>query len=163
MARHESDREDLIREAIALIRRTELVVGGFSEAITIGFRSNGAMSVFVGQDPVYQFDATGRLRRAYVGGSLYRSQHSTLAKLDRVRTPEQTILQRRDLNAAELQSFRTAMCECLSKLQTALTDGRFQRLRSIPENADLIPEIQRVLASIDRDDDWLSDEIRSRK
>jgi hypothetical protein len=163
MARNESDREDLIREATALIRRTELAADDLSEPITIGFRSNGAMSVFVGQDPVYQFDPTGRLRRAYVGGTLFRSQHSTLAKLDRQRTPEQTILQRQDLNADELQQFRREMRLCLSAVRSALTEGRLKQVRTVPPDADLIPEILNFLASIDHTDDWLSVDIRARR
>jgi hypothetical protein len=163
MARNESDREDLIREAIAMIRRTELVADDLSEPITIGFRSNGAMSVFVGQDPVYQFDPAGRLRRAYVGGSLFRSQHSTLAKLTRRRTPEQTILQRHDLNTEELQQFRRDMGSCLTSIRIALSGGRLKQVRTVPADADLIPEILNFLTSIDYIEDWLAVDIRARK
>ena len=83
MARHEDDREDLMREAVALTDRVELSVDGFESLITIGFRSNSAMSIFLGPDAVYHFDPEGRLRRAFVDGLLFRSQHTTLAMLRR--------------------------------------------------------------------------------
>jgi hypothetical protein len=105
MARNEADREDLMREAVALTERVELSVPGFEELITIGFRSNGAMSIFVGQDPVYQFDPSGRLRRAFVDGFLFRSQHSGLARLERVRTESEVQLLRYDLPPARVFCF----------------------------------------------------------
>jgi hypothetical protein len=163
MARNEADREDLIREAIALVRRTELATDDLAESITIGFRSNGAMSVFVGQDPVYQFDPAGRLRRAFVGGFLFRSQQGTLAKLNRNRTSDRTILQRHDLNADELQHFRRDMDCCLSTVRSALTEGRMRQVRTVPADVDLIPEILTFLASTDHVEHWLSTEIRARK
>jgi hypothetical protein len=163
MARTESDREDLIREATALIRRTELVAEDLPEPITVGFRSTGAMSVFAGQDPVYQFDPSGRLRRAYVRGSLFRSQHRTLAKLDRHRTSEHTTLHRHDLQVDELQQFHSDMCACLSAIRVALTEGQLKQFRTVPPDADLVPEILDFLALIDQTEDWLSHEIRARK
>ena len=59
MAKEQSDREDIMREATALTRRVSLEVSGFPEIIIIGFRSNRAMSLFVDQDPVYQFNSFG--------------------------------------------------------------------------------------------------------
>lgn len=83
MTLHPDDREDLMREAVALPDRVELSVPSFDSLITIGFRSNSAMSIFIGSDPVYQFDPEGRLRRAFVAGLMYRSQHTSLAMLKR--------------------------------------------------------------------------------
>ena len=68
MTRQESDREDLIREAVAMPERGEFRVPGLDELVTVGFRTTAAMSVFIGQDPVYQFDPAGRLRRAFANG-----------------------------------------------------------------------------------------------
>ncbi|MEZ6044739.1 MAG: hypothetical protein R3C11_03990 [Planctomycetaceae bacterium] len=45
----------------------------------------GAAFLYLGPDPVYHFDAAGRLKRAYVEGLLYRTQESTLARLERLR------------------------------------------------------------------------------
>ena len=116
MARHEEDREDLIREAVALADRVELSVSGFNEHVTIGFRPNAAMSVFIGQESVYQFDAEGRLRRAFSNGLLYRSEHATLAMLQRQRTETQTVLLRTDLDEDNLGLFRTEMNRVLGCL-----------------------------------------------
>ena len=162
MAANESDREDLMREAVALTERIELRVPGFSEFITIGFRSNLAMSVFVGQDPVYQFDPTFRLRRAFVGGFLFRSQLATLAKLQRVRTETETQLLRYDLNSQELATFRDSMLNILRTIRSELTRNSIETMRCVPGNTELLPRICSALEAIPETGDWLSSEIRRR-
>ena len=44
MARQESNREDLLREATALVERVELHVPAFEEPIVVGFRRDGCAS-----------------------------------------------------------------------------------------------------------------------
>lgn len=162
MARNEADREDLIREAVALTERVELFVPGFEELITIGFRSNGAMSIFVGQDPVYQFDPSGRLRRAFVGGFLFRSQHSGLARLERVRTESEVQLLRYDLPPLECSAFQQAMKDTLSRILSQLQGRTVQVERCVPETADLLPVVQSAIVAIMYNEEWLSPEIRKR-
>ncbi|RLT20103.1 MAG: hypothetical protein DWI29_04335 [Planctomycetota bacterium] len=162
MAQHEGDREDLMREAVALPDRVELSVDGFDALITIGFRANSAMSIFIGQDPVYQFDPEGRLRRAFVDGRLYRSQHTTLAMLKRERTDTQTLLLRTDLAEDALQSFRGTMLFSLQLLEQKLNAAAFSIRRSVPESVSHITRIQSALAGIRLAKSWLSPTIRRR-
>lgn len=161
MAKQE-DREDLMREAVALPDRVELSVDGFESLITIGFRSNSAMSIFIGQDPVYQFDPEGRLRRAFVDGLLYRSQHTTLAMLKRERTETQTLLLRTDLADDALLKFRDTMRRSLELLEQKLESTAFRAVRSVPESVCHISRIQTALASVLRAESWLSPAIRRR-
>ena len=162
MARHEADREDLMREAVALTQRIELRVSGFDDLITIGFRANRAMSVFMGQDPVYQFDSEGRLRRAYAGGFLYRSQHQTLARLQRFRTNQETQLLRYDLNEQELVDFREAMRSTLQSVLDKLQQHTVEVVRSVPEDLTLLEMIQAALDLVLKSDRWLSVQINRR-
>ena len=113
MARHESDREDMIREATALRNRIEWQLPSESEPVFAGVRSEGSLSVYFGPDPVYQFSPAGGLRRAYSGGFLYRTQGTTLARLRRARSTEQTILLRADLDEDVLAQFLCKMDERL--------------------------------------------------
>ena len=163
MARNEAEREDLIREAVALGERAELRVVGFDGLITIGLRNDSAMSVFIDQDPVYQFDSLGRLRRAFVGGFLYRSQYETLARLQRVRTDSQTQLLRHDLVTEELESFRLAMLGALQKIAQSIQAGSTEVLRQVPVEQDLLPKIAGSLNAVLENVDWLSVAIRRRK
>ena len=64
MARNESDREDLIREATALRNRIEWKIPDEPELVFAGIRSDGSLAIYFGPDPVYQFSIDGGLRRA---------------------------------------------------------------------------------------------------
>jgi hypothetical protein len=149
MARHEADREDLIREATALRRRVELRVPGEAESVVAGFRSDGSLSVYFGADPVYHFDPHGRLRRAFVGDRLYRTQGETLARLTRVRSETVTELRRHDLDPRELDEFVAAMRSRLRRLCDALADNTATVVRQVPAAepiaADLREQIERSL------------------
>ncbi len=153
MARHESEKEDLIAEAIALVDRAEysrtLQENAVADdelvecqLVTAGFRENGSFSIYFGQDPFYQFDADYALRRAYEGGFLFRSQGNTLAKLKRERSDQQTTLIRNDLNSTELNEFFDRMVEQLISFQNCLRDGTAKLLRSVTK----LPQIDRSIA-----------------
>lgn len=141
MARHEADREDLMRGATALERRCELQVSGLMEPVIAGLRGGGSLSIYFGPDPVYHFDEALRLRRAYAGGFLYRTQATTLARLLRSRTETATELIRHDLDEMELAHFRGEMCQHLETLSNALRSATATLLKSVPEGDDLRPEL----------------------
>lgn len=164
MARNESDREDLLAEAVALTRRLEGMGVGQPPLITAGFRTNGWLSVYFGPDPMYQVDAEGRLRRAFVDGLLYRSQGETLAQLTRTRSPRETVLQRRDLTPTELTRFRHDMTTRLAELAEALDAGRFQVRRVHPQaDATLTADIALRLRAALSADPWLSRRVNVRR
>jgi hypothetical protein len=148
MARHEAEREDLIREATALRRRGEWRVPDMAEPVTAGFRDGGACSVYFGQDPCYHFDAAGALRRAYAGEKLYRTQGNTLAELFRVRTERETVLQRRDLADDEVDDFLDRMRALLGHLCNALQSGEAVLCRQEPEDIDVGTELTSWLARV---------------
>lgn len=133
MARNESDREDLIRDATAMRNRIEWQISGESEPVFAGVRSDGSLSVYFGQDPVYQFTAAGQLRRAYAEGFLYRTQSATLAQLNRERSPDQTALVRYDLTSEELSQFLAKMDDQLRRLRQSIADGSAIQLRTVSE------------------------------
>lgn len=154
MARIESDREDLMAEAVALVRRIELQMSGRNETIVVGFRANGWLSVYFGPDPMYQFDEQGRLRRAFVGGLLYRTQGTTLAQLRRERTDAETTLLRRDLTDTELAEFRNSMLITIVPLRDQLAQRLVIVLRQVPTDdnqlfEDLAVGLDRALKSSD--------------
>lgn len=147
MAREESDREDLLEEATALVERVELAAEGLPAPLVIGFRANGAASLFFGADPVYHFDAQGRVRRAYVEGLLYKADRGRLASLRRQRAADGVTLWRHDLTADEQAAFLGRLADLLAALQDAILRGAAATLRQVPPGEDL----QRKVAG------WLSD------
>ena len=128
MARNESDREDLIREAAGLPDRAEWMVPSQSEPVVTGIKRNGSLCLYLGADPVYQFDPEGRLRRAFVDGFLYRTQGSTLARIHRERTETESTLVRHDLDAEELDTFLQKMRATLQTLRDELEARRQEGL-----------------------------------
>jgi hypothetical protein len=151
MARQESDREDIFAEAAALVRRCEIRVPGLAESVVAGWNASGRLSLYLGSEPVYVFDADARLRRAFAGGCQHRSEGATLARLTKVRTPDETQLVRHDLTESELAEFLESMRAHLSRLAHALDDGTAQFARTIPDGdqpaADLRNFLERVLAN----------------
>jgi hypothetical protein len=121
MAQNESDREDLLREATALTERIEYQVDG--ESIVSGFRSDGSGSLFLGVDPVYQFNRRGELRRAYWRGLLVKAEQGNLVSLRRHRTDDEVQLLRHDLSDVETQEFleeaRMHLARTLQRIQSA--------------------------------------------
>jgi hypothetical protein len=149
VARRESDREDLMREATALSRRIALRLPGGQEPVVAGFRHQGGLSVYFGQEAAFHFDKDGRLRRAFLAGDLYRTQGTTLAQLRRVRSADNTQLVRNDLTHTELQVFLAGMDERLSHLQASLSAGQAAVLRVIPDDEEaLISELFSTLERI---------------
>ena len=148
MARHEADREDIMREATALVERAELLVPGFAERIVVGFRREGAASVFFGQDPVVHFNAQNQLRRAYVRGELLKAEHGQLVRLRRQRTAEETQLLRSQLTPDEqdalLESFRAK----LQQLQRAISVGQAQVTACQPDDAPILARIENWLPQV---------------
>ncbi len=163
MARQESDREDLMAEATALVRRIELAVPGEPAYLVAGERADGRISLYFGPDPVYHFDDQNRLRRAYVDGTLFRTQGDTLARLTRVRTPDVTELRRHDLTGAELEQFFKQMKDQLTTLQEALTIGRAETVRQVPDGEDFRVELAGRLVGLLQSTGVLAPPIKAKR
>ncbi len=148
MARNEQSHEDLMVEATAFPNRVEIQLDSLREPIVIGFKRSGGMSIYFGEDPVYQFDELHSLRRVYLEGHPYRSSGTTLTKLTRSRSPEQTVLLNEDLSDAECRRVMDEMINRLIFLRDALESGQRKILRLV--SADSEQEFEtRIVSFID--------------
>lgn len=163
MARNESDREDLLREAVALRRRAELRVPHESESVVAGFFADGRLAVYFGADVMYQFDKQGRLRRAFADGSLYRAGPDCLSKLDRVRTSTETLLVRHDLTPDELNAFQAIMTKRLQALEAALEQGAVQMIGCVPTGDDLRSDFTDAMRTVLASDELLAPAVKGRR
>lgn len=154
MARQETDKEDLITEATALVDRAEYTSAVPTDdcntwsLVTIGFRKDGCFSIYFDQDPFYQFDASGHLRRACIGPYLFRSQGTTLARLNRERSDQQTTLQRMDLDDKQLSEFQSQMLKHLQSFQHAIRTGTMKRGRYVTTCEDIDSQTLDFIESI---------------
>lgn len=166
MPRQEHDKEDLIADATVLVDRAEYRLPGSllnGCLVTAGFRASDQLSVYFEQDPFYQFDPDGRLRRGLEDGYLYRSQTSTLARMHRERDKNQTMLVRHDLTVPELAAFRQRMLQRLSSFLKALAAANVTRERHVLVSADFEPRLQqRLMTIVGLGEDFLSDQINQR-
>lgn len=159
MAREESSREDLLREATALVERIELAPrdtqlhsagARADEHVVAGFRRDGAFSIFFGDDPVYQFNAAGELRRAYLNGKLLKADHGRLAALDRVRTAHETQLVRHDLTQDEQLAFEAKLQDDLKRFALALNANQLTVVGQVPDGADVLGRVRSWFTSHNR-------------
>lgn len=148
MARQETDREDLLREATALVERAELLVPGRREPVVVGFRRDGSFSVFFGGDPVYQFNTAGELRRAFVEGLLIKADQGRLASLRRERHDRETLLLRHDLSEAEQAQFLSAAARDLRELAHSLEQSSYQLVGAVPDGAGVLQRALTFLGSL---------------
>jgi len=136
MARDEHDREDLLREATALVERAELALPGEAEHLVAGFRRDGGLSLFFGPDPVYQFNPARQLRRAFVAGTMFKAERGRLVALERRREPDRVVLLRRELSDEVTAEFMAAMAERLERLRDALDVAGCNVVGQVPADAD---------------------------
>jgi hypothetical protein len=146
MARQEAEREDLMAEATALRERIEYSLPDLAEPVVAGFRTSGQWSLYFGSDPAYHLTADGALRRAFLGGDLFRSQGATLSRLVRTRSGDEVQLVRHDLTVAELAQFMARMRDNLTSLKTAIETGSAQISRQVPADSDVE---RRLLVALD--------------
>ncbi len=148
MASEEQDHEDLLREATALVDRVELSLSGAAEPVVAGFRQGGCASLYFGSDPAYHFNSVGQLRRAFVGGLLYRADHGRLASLRRERTAERVALVRHDLSPLEIQEFLAQLNCRRHEIVAAIDSGDYRIVGQMPPERDVLAHVRKWLADL---------------
>jgi hypothetical protein len=145
LALEEEPREDLLREATALVRRgvwSGPTIGSASAPqIVAGFRRNGALSLFFDETPVYQFNPTGELRRAHSDGLLYKADRGRLFQMRRERAERQTTLVSRALTDEEQAALLAEAEARITALFQALEANQLSRIGQVPDDADLRVEL----------------------
>jgi hypothetical protein len=148
MSRQESDREDLLREATALVERVELRLPEQAESIVAGFRRDGSASFFFGESPVYQFNSRRELRRAYVGGLLYKVESGRLVEMRRERTPTAVELRSRPLSSEDATQFLLDTEKWLGTLRNALAAGNAEVVGQLPGDKDVAARVKAWLQEL---------------
>lgn len=152
MARQESDREDLLRDATAMVERIELLLPATADEpdqhIVVGFRRDGSASVYFGADPVYHFNSVGQLRRAFVSDELFKADRGRLVAMRRVRAASQVQLESRQLDDEAQARFVAEVRDRCEELRRAVTDRRFQIVGQVPTDGDVLGRVARWLEEL---------------
>lgn len=150
MARQEQDREDLLREATALVERVELIGDDEPFSLVVGFRRTGEGSLYWGADPVYQFNAAGELRRGFRAGKLLKAVQGNLVQLERQRTATESLLLSSTLDSAAHQEvLLDAQFRC-DTLLAWLDAGRFRIVGQVPAERDVVMRVREWLRGLPR-------------
>ncbi len=144
MARHAEDREDLLGDATALVPRVmlRLPIHGQSCDVFAGFRKGGALSLYFGPDPVYHFNSSGKLRRAFVGGAILKSEIGKLLVWEQERTNTEVTMRSRELTAAQQAEFGSRFLERISQLRDAIQAEQFEMIGQFPTDADATGQLK---------------------
>jgi hypothetical protein len=136
MARQELPREDLMREATALVQRIALR-NRQGEEVVIGFRRDGSGSIYVNQDPAWHFNCRGALRRAYEGGWLIKAEAQRLIRMKRQREPDRVVLLSEPMGAAEQAEWIEAVARRCAALLAQWNEGLWFVAQKVPEDASV--------------------------
>ena len=144
MARHAQDREDLLRDATAFTHRIEFRTtdSKFSGTVFVGFRTNGAVSLYFDQDPVYHFNSQRQIRRAYYQGRFIKSEQGRLVALDTTRTETAVEMHRHEMTADECQQFCSLLMERFDVLIKQIQQNQIEILGTVPKGDAVIEQLQ---------------------
>lgn len=151
MARQESDREDLLREATALVQRVELRVVDQPESMVVGFRRDGSASFYFTPDFVVQTNRAGELRRVYFAGRLLKAVDGTLAALQRQRQDDAVILLRTDLTPEEQTQLLEQVTKAILQLKHDLGDhapARYEVVGEVPVDGNVLARVRSLLEEL---------------
>ncbi len=141
MAIEESDREDLMREAIRYRERLLITCPGWGEGVElfVGRRENGAVSVYWTSEEVYQFNVAGELRRVFFHGAQFAAEDGVLVRLLRESRGGRVQLIRQSIDEQQWRLLEDAWSVISTKVRSSLEARDYRIEQSIPE-VDSIPE-----------------------
>ena len=145
MARQEQAREDLLREATALVERIEIAFDDNRPHAVVGFRRDGAASIYFGEEPAYHFNARGELRRAYRDGQILKAERGCLVALARRGTETRIEMVGRLLSAEEAAVVIADLAARLTAFVQSLDASRFHGVGQVPATTDVLSRVRRLL------------------
>ena len=131
MAKHEASREDLIRDAVAMVDRAEYVSAA-AETVVVGFRSSGAISFYFGDQPVYQFSTERKLRRVYWEG-IVKAESGRLTRWTKTYHDHAVQMIATPLESAEQATMLAEMQRRLIALRDGLGSGTWRLTREVSQ------------------------------
>ena len=146
--REQQPPEELLREATALVERVSFHARHWQGPVVIGFRSNGAASIYFGEDPVYQFNRDDELRRSHWRGQRIKAQQRQLKLVQRDSGSSRMHLLTTDLDAPQTKQFVDELANHLEQLRGVVHHRNLRVIGQIPEHPDLLPRLHRWLESL---------------
>jgi hypothetical protein len=159
MAIEESDREDLLGQAVQMPHRILIQVDSVNSLLNmstrsqtandsttsanvccevfIGQRKSGDISIYFDADPVFQFNQSNELRRAFLKGRKYAARDGQLSSVENENRGGKVGLVWKNLDAEELVEFEALWRRLLQHFVNAIDSDAFKIVGQVPENEGL--------------------------
>ena len=143
MARMTQDREDLLREATALVPRVMLrmTILGQPCEVFAGFRGE-SLSLYYGASPVYHFNQAAELRRAYLDDRLVKAEKGRLVGAVRKRTATEVALVSAYFSPDEVEQLTAELTMRLGQVRGNLEQRTFDLIGQEPPDAPAVDRLQ---------------------
>lgn len=149
MARHTEDREDLLRDATALVPRVMLQVEIEERTVEVfaGFRNGEALSLYFDSDPVFHFNSAGHLRRAFADGHILKASQGRLVSWSPQRTESRVTMASEELTTEKQEQLGKRMLALLCKLKSAMARQQFTLMGQVSADGDGLERLSSWLES----------------
>jgi hypothetical protein len=147
MAREIHEREDLLRDAVALVPRVlfRLQLSGRRVELFAGFRGE-SLSLYLDDDPVYHFNDRGELRRAFIEGRLIKAEQGRLVSMVRKRVDAEMVLERQSGSEQSDRDLLDRITRLLRELSDMLNIGAVEVVGRVPQDGDAAARLSAWLA-----------------
>lgn len=153
MAKQQQDKEDILREATALVNRIELKIpenSSWEDSVFVGFRRDQSISFFFGGEPVYQFNIRNQFRRGYDRGVLLKAEHGQLVQLRQERENGKLVLLRRVWEKTETTEYLESVRFNLAALRDLVRRNLVEIVGAVVETGTPEELLQQITHWIDR-------------
>jgi len=138
MARQAHDRENLLRDATALLPRVQLrlTIDEEQKEVFAGFRASNALSIYFDADPVYHFNSHHQLRRAYIDNVPIKADRQRLISWQTRRTERAVELVPHVLSSSEQLQIAKDLFTHFETLKKVLDSSHYSCIGQVPEDGD---------------------------
>jgi hypothetical protein len=142
LSREEHPREDLLREATGLKQRVEFRLPDDPTCYVAGFRSGGSFSLYCDEEPVFQFNDQGELRRGFWQGCLLKAESRQLIRLRRDRpNSNESYLLSSVLTDSETAAYLEDFSARIDTIQSLIETAQITVIGEVPEGSQVLQQV----------------------
>jgi hypothetical protein len=140
--------EDLLRDATALVERAKIELPEIEILLVFGFRKNGALSLFFGEEIAYHFNCKNELRRAFLYGNRYKTEQRKLMRISRIPHTSNVYLKSTVLQPEETKKLLADLNERLNAVEMCLSAKHFRIVKQVSRDGGIIARFQKYIPEL---------------
>ncbi len=145
MVRQEQPKEDLIRQATAWDRRVEFACP--NETVVVGLTQHGSVSLCFDDEPIFQFNSQGELRRVFDAG-IIKAERGRLVRLTKRRTSDTVNMHRATMSDRQQKDYLDQLLQRMCEFQRQIDRGAAVVTRQVPDTFPAVESVTNWLLSI---------------